>query len=475
MFRSLTLCLAAVALTIPAWSAERNGALPRISVSNNHRFLVKEDGRMFFYLGDTAWELFHRLNREEAVRYLDTRAAQGYTVVQAVALSELDGITVPNAYGDLPLLDRDPTKPDVTSGSNPKNAQQYDYWDHVDYIVNEANRRGIYIGLLPTWGRWVAKRKDTDETIFTPASAQTYGEFLGKRFRNKGVIWILGGDRKADGVEPIWRAMAKGIAIGVSGKEDYDRVLITFHPNGGGTSSAWFHNDQWLDFNMRQDGHNIPGMSKTWEKIAHDYALEPAKPVIDGEPLYEDHPLNFNAKVNGYSFDAHVRQYLYWDLFSGACGHTYGNHAVWQMYAPERKPVNGPLMYWYEAIQRPGATQMQYARRLLESRSPLSRVPDQTLVTDALEGADHIAATRGDGYAFIYSAQGRPFTLNLGKISGTRVKCSWFNPRSGDSQPSGEFENSGTRLMTPPSQGFGSDWVLIVDDARLSTPRNPAP
>jgi hypothetical protein len=116
-------------------------------------------------------------------------------------------------------------------------------------------------------------------------------------------------------------------------------------------------------------------------------------------------------------------------------------------------------------FQRPGAGEMQYARKLLESRLPLSRLPDQTLITDALEGADHIAATRGDGYAFIYSAQGRAFTLNLGKISGKRVKCLWFNPRSGDSFPAGEFENSGTRLITPPSQGFGSDWVLIVDDA----------
>lgn len=419
---------------------------------------------MFFYLGDTAWELFHRLNREEAVRYLDTRAAQGFTVIQAVALAELDGITVPNAYGDLPLLDRDPAKPAITRGSSPNNQSQYDYWDHVEYIVDQANRRGIYVALLPTWGRWVVPGKEKNEVIFTPDSAQKYGEFLGKRFRTKGIIWILGGDRKADSVEPIWRAMAKGIAIGVSGREDYSSVLMSFHPNGGGTSSAWFHNDEWLDFNMRQDGHGIPGIARTWEKIAHDYALQPPKPVIDGEPLYEDHPLNFNAKVNGYSFDAHVRQYLYWDLFSGACGHTYGNHAVWQMYAPGRKSVNGPLMYWFEAIYRPGAGEMQYARKLLESRSPLSRVPDQTLIADALEGADHIAATRGDGYAFIYTAQGRPFTLNLGRVSGTRVKCSWFNPRTGDSFPAGEFDNSGTRLITPPSQGFGSDWVFIVDD-----------
>ena len=103
------------------------------------------------------------------------------------------------------------------------------------------------------------------------------------------------------------------------------------------------------------------------------------KPVIDGEPLYEDHPLAFRARDNGYSFDAHVRQRAYWDVFSGACGHTYGNHSVWQMYAPNRRPVNGPLLYWYDAIHRPGAAQMQYVRALIESRPILSRVPDQTL------------------------------------------------------------------------------------------------
>jgi hypothetical protein len=439
--------------------------LPKLTVSSNHRFLVKPNGDMFFYLADTGWELFHRLNREQACEYLDTRARQGFTAIQAVALSELDGVTDPNAYGDLPLLGKDPAKPAVTPGSNPRRAAQYDYWDHVDYIVDQANRRGLYIAMLPTWGRWVVKDKRKDESIFTAANAESYGEFLGKRFGNKGVIWILGGDRRADGVEEIWRALAKGIAIGVSGREDYSQALMSFHPSGGQTSSTWFHGDDWLDFNMQQDGHNIPGKAQSWIKIAHDYALDPPKPVIDGEPLYEDHPLAFNARVNGYSFDAHVRQYLYWDLFSGACGHTYGNHAVWQMYAPGREPVNGPLMYWYEAIHRPGAEEMRFARELLESRPPLSRVPDQSLITDELEGADHIAATRGDGYAFIYAAQGRAFTARLGKISGHRVKCWWFNPRSGDSMAAGEFDNTGTHTFNTPSEGFGSDWILIIDDA----------
>ena len=183
-------------------------------VSADHRFLVRDDGKPFFYLADTGWELFHRLDRKDAAEYLKIRAAQGYTVVQAVALAELEGLTDPNPYGKLPLAAKDPAQPAITPGANPSSPAEYDYWDHVDYIVDEANRNGIYIGFLPTWGRWVVRNPRNDESIFTPASAQTYGEFLGKRYGKKGVIWILGGDRPADGVEEIWRAMARGIAIG---------------------------------------------------------------------------------------------------------------------------------------------------------------------------------------------------------------------------------------------------------------------
>src|SRR5690349_9295715 len=120
----------------------------RLKVSDNHRFLVYEDGRPFFYLGDTAWELFHRLNRDDAELYLKDRAAKGFTVIQAVAIAEFDGDTVPNVYGHLPLTDLDPARPATVDGSN------NDYWDQVDFIVNKANDLGLYIGFLPTWGRY---------------------------------------------------------------------------------------------------------------------------------------------------------------------------------------------------------------------------------------------------------------------------------------------------------------------------------
>lgn len=463
--RSLVLCIVVPLLAICAQAQP----LARLKVSDNKRFLVTQDGKPFFYLADTAWELFHRLDRAQAVQYLTKRAEQKFTAIQAVALAEVDGVSVPNAYGDLPLIDKDPTRPAVTPGSNPKNAQAYDYWDHVEYIIDQANARGLYIALLPSWGRWVNAGRG-DERLLTPANAQTYGGFLGRRFGKKGVIWILGGDRTPTGFEETWRALAKGIAIGVAGKEDYSAVLMSFHPRGSETSSTAFHNDPWLDFNMQQTGHGLAEKTMPWARITADYQRIPVKPVLDGEPLYEDHPLAFNSKVNGYSFDAHVRQRAYWDTFSGACGHTYGNHAVWQFYAPGRQPVNGPLLYWNEAILRPGAAEMQYVRALIESRPYFSRVPDLSVVVNPLDGADRIAATRGDGYLFVYSAQGRPFTVNMGKILGEKLKAWWFNPRSGTSREIGIYPNTGTREFSCPSEGFGSDWVLVLDDAARNFP-----
>jgi hypothetical protein len=441
--------------------------LPKIKVSENRRFLVTEDGRPFFYLADTGWELLHRLDRKQAVEYLDKRASQGYNAIQAVALAELEGVYDPNPYGHLPLIDKDPTRPAITPGSDPSNKKAYDYWDHVDYIVDQANARGIYIAMLPSWGRWVnsSPNSKTDESLLTPQNAAQYGEFLGKRYGKKGVIWIIGGDRTATGFEETWRALARGVAIGVTGKEDYSGVLMSYHPRGAETSSTWFHNDEWLDFNMHQTGHGLGDKVTSWARIQKDYERTPVKPVLDGEPLYEDHPLAFRARELGYSFDAHVRQRAYWSVFAGSCGHTYGNHSVWQMYAPHRKPINGPLLAWYEAIHRPGAAQMQYVRWLIESRPYLSRVPDQSLVSDTLDGNDKIVATRGDGYAFIYSAQGRKFTAQLGKISGTDVKAWWYNPRTGTVTEIGTYSNSGTREFTCPAEGFGADWVLVLDDA----------
>ena len=427
----------------------------QLKVSSNKRFLVTADGKPFFWLGDTAWELFHRLNREEAEKYLRNRADKGFTVIQAVALAELDGLHDPNPYGELPLENDDPTKPREA------------YFQHVDFIVNKAAELGLYIGLLPTWGDKVFKdRWGAGPEIFNTENAKTYGRWIGNRYKDKkNIIWIIGGDRNPDekGVA-IWRSMASGIVEGSGGQ---DRAIMTFHPqpNGlqDGGSSKYFHNDEWLDFNMFQTGHCRE--NNVWDRIQIVYNRTPVKPVLDGETLYEDHPVCFNAKDLGTSSAYDIRKHAYLDVFAGAFGHTYGCHDIWQMYAPNRTPVNGPHFPWYVAIDLPGATQMKHLRWLIESRPMLDRIPDQSLVKDALGANDRIQATRGKDYVFVYTSQGKPISVNLGKISGKEVSAFWYNPKNGETKDDTRFENAGQKTLTPPSSGYGHDWVLVIDDA----------
>jgi Protein of unknown function (DUF4038)/Putative collagen-binding domain of a collagenase len=424
------------------------------SVSANNRYILK-DGKPFVWVGDTAWELFHKLDREEATFYLSKRAAQGFTIIQAVALAELDGIKSPNAYGELPLIDADPTKPNEA------------YFKHVDFIIDKAGELGLTIGFLPTWGDKVFKDKwGAGPEIFNENTAKVYGKWIGNRYKNrKNIIWILGGDRQprtGSNDVAVWRAMATGVAEGLGGQGN---GLMTFHPqpNKEG-ASEWFHTDDWFDFNMFQTGHCRD--ADVYDRIKKAYDRTPFKPVVDGEPIYEDHPVCFNATENGTSSAYDIRKAIYLDVFSGAFGFTYGCHDIWQMYSPKKEGVNGPKTYWQFALDLPAAKQVKYLRRLIEARPILDRIPDQSIIVENnLPAYERIQATRGNDYAFVYSIFGKPFTVNMGKISGNQVVAYWYSPRNGEVIEVGKADNIGTKTYTPPNNGYGRDWVLVIDDA----------
>ncbi|MCC5937556.1 MAG: glycoside hydrolase family 140 protein [Lunatimonas sp.] len=433
------------------------GQLPRLKVSDNQRFLVTEQGDPFFWLADTAWELFHRCDREEVLYYLDKRASQGFNVVQAVALAEIDGLRDPNTYGHIPLENLDPTKPVEA------------YFEHVDFAIQEAAKRGIYIALLPTWGDKVFKSSwGEGPEVFTIENAYIFGKWIGTRYREyTNIIWVIGGDRNprqnTRDVE-IWNQLALGVVEGVGGN---DRALMTFHPQPAkpGGSSNWFHEAEWLDFNMHQTGH-CPNQA-TYRIISHDYGLTPAKPTIDGEPLYEDHPNCFNAKELGYSIPEDIRRIMYWNVFAGAFGQTYGCHAVWQMYTPERKPINAPLRPWKVALDLPIAHQVQHLKSLLLSRPFLSRVPAQELVTsDQGDDKTFVAATKdvNGSYAMFYFPSGKPVRVDLSSLASGALTLTWFDPRTGNTYSEGTISRDANPRLVPPTAGaIGHDWVAIVD------------
>lgn len=441
--------------------------LEPIRVDESRRHLITASGKPFFWLGDTAWELFHRCTLEEAEFYLENRRRKGFTVIQAVALAEFDGLHTPNPYGHTPLIEDDPARP------NPA------YFDHVDAVVRMACEKGLYIGLLPTWGDKVAGMWGVGPVVFDADNAVAYGRWLGDRYRDQAnVIWVLGGDRpalKRDGdhgpgevdVRPVWRALAAGLDEGMGRS-----ALKTYHPSGGRSSSEWVHEEPWLDVNMMQSGHGGGPDVPVWGWIERDLALDPAKPALDGEPNYEDHPVKPWPKwdpANGYYRDHDVRKQLYRSVFAGACGVTYGHHAIWQFYDPQlRAVVNHADRSWQAALDRPGAWQAGYLRRLVESRPFLTRIPDQSVLESVPAGRhEHMRAVRdAEGrYVMVYTPCFQPITVVMEALAGETAHVWWFNPRSGRAAEIGRFPSRGVQTFVPPLDG--PDWVLVLDDAAL--------
>jgi hypothetical protein len=454
----------AIFLTLLAFASTLAGChatAPRdLKVSDDGHWLVQNNGKPFFYLADTAWELFHRLDREDAELYLKNRAAKRFTVIQAVVLAELDGLTVPNPYGDLPLVDNDPTKPNEA------------YFRHVDWVVNRAASLGLVVGMLPTWGDKVNKKWGVGPVVFNPENAETYGRFIGKRYKDKPIIWILGGDRpvESDKQLAIWRAMAKGLRDGDGG-----RHLTTYHTMGGHSSSESLHDEPWLDFNTLQSGHSERDIDAA-AMIARDYARTPAKPTLNSEPCYEDHPVNWKPE-KGWLDEYDVRKAIYASLFAGGAGVTYGCHDVWQFWTPERKPISAARTPWRTALDLPGAKQMKFARQLLESRSYVTCVPDPSVLVPK-EGQDlrGVVALRDSAgaYLMIYLSTSRPITVDFRQISGRRVHFWWWDPQTGLCFDAGEITNPGVMKVEAFGYAEDKDWVLVLDDAAKGlTPPGP--
>jgi len=448
----------------------------QLQVSEDHRHLETSDGRPFLWLGDTAWELFHRLDRDEATEYLSTRAEQGFTVIQAVILAELDGLRVPNSYGEVPFVDFDPEKP------NEK------YFEHVDFIVNKAEASGLTMALLPTWGdKLYSVNPGAGPVVFNVQNAAIYGEFLGTRYRDKPVVWILGGDRNVDSDEvfAIWTAMAEGLRKGDQGKH-----LISYHPRGPHNSSNWFHNETWFDFNLYQSGHE-KRYNEVYRFARKSYLLHPAKPFIDGEPAYEDIPVRFwqycdwelKLKVpgevlddnflirdpshfkEGFFNDHDVRVHAYWNLLSGAAGYTYGNNAVWQMFKKGGDFAIPCLTDWRDALGHPGAQSMRYVHSFFDSYPLCDFHPDSSAVYGInSEDENYVAASVANDRSCIiaYLSLGQSVSIVTRKLEGSALLHRWFNPRTGVYTDSINGINSGIQRFTPPSSGPGNDWVLII-------------
>ncbi len=429
--------------------------LPLLKLSNDSTYIVTQNNEPFFWLGGTAWELLHRLNREEVDLYLTDRAEKGFNVIQTVILAELDGLNTPNAYGDKPLINNDPTK------INEK------YFQHVDYVINKANELGIYIGLLPTWGDKFNKKWGIGPEIFESNNAELYGRILATRYlSHNNIIWILGGDRIPDNENhyAVIRAMAKGIRT-------VDSIhLISYHPSGSVKATDFF-NEEWLDVDMFQSGHSRT--SNEYSYVIKSKNSKPNRPVINGESRYENIPDRF-WENQSYSWldDADVRVSAYWSMLAGAAGYTYGCNDIWQMYDSSREPLINARTDWQIALDLPGSSHMKYMKLFFELLPWQKMSLNQSLILNENPNDEsYRVCTLGWNKKFMiaYTPSGKPIKLDLSKIESQNVNGYWFNPRSGKVTPIGNFTTNTPHEFSPWSTGWGSDFLLILaaDDSTI--------
>src|SRR5690348_15829272 len=89
-----------------------------LRVSADKRSLIKSDGTPFFYMADSAWEMFNKLTRSQADQYLEPSSAQGFTAIQAEVNARFRDLA-----GNTVFLNNDPTRPNEA------------FFKNMDYMV----------------------------------------------------------------------------------------------------------------------------------------------------------------------------------------------------------------------------------------------------------------------------------------------------------------------------------------------------
>jgi hypothetical protein len=410
-----------------------------IRVSDDGRYFVDRDGHPFFWLGDTAWPLFAQYSRDQAEAYLVNRSRKGFTVIQGVLAWGLGSgfehkVPLANANGDKPWLNDNPATPNDA------------YFRHVDRLVESANRKGLILAMLPTWGYYV-----NDAKVVTATNARAYGRWLGERYKDApNIVWVNGGDRVATGFEEVYRELARGLREGDGG-----RHLITYHPCGWRSSSQYFHDDDWLDFNMIETWTE---WAKIYPAVVSDGLLTPRKPVVLGEGAYENGPEYPQGPITPLV----VRRQAWWTVMAGGF-HTYGQNQMWRM-----EPG------WERTFDTPGADQVSKMKEIVTALPWWDMVPDQGVFATGigsertLNGA--LRSVRGDT-VLVYLSSQCSVALHLDKIAGRDVRVTWVSPVNGERRDAGTYRTGNLNDKTFPEgqtasftvPGHWEDALLLLE------------
>ena len=412
--------VATILISLSGTLVSLEGASGPIRIAENGRYFVDEQGKPFYFLADTQWELFRRYSLNDAKLILENRKSKGFTVIM-VMLTGVGPGTEPNLAGERPWINNDPSSP------NPA------YFDHVNAVIKLARQNDLQL-LIGIYHQTYGAR-------MTPTNARPWTVWVTSRYRDTpNILWTLY-PKAIESSRPLITQLAAGIQDGDRGKH-----LLSIHPDPSPASSSFMHSEPWLSFNSIQVWKDLPLI---YPMTLGDYKKLPAKPVTMLEGVYE------KGEEYGFPISALlVRREAYYTCLAGGF-HGYGHNHLWRV-----RPA------WRAALDDPGARQMTILKNLFTDLPEWwTLIPDQTVFNRGgnIQGdALNLAARSSTGQWLVCYLAGEPnVSINLSRItSGQKASAAWINPATGDQLPIGTFPPSGARDFSRPA-GW-DDAVLVV-------------
>ncbi len=409
-----------------------------LTVQSGKRHLVNASGNPFLVHGDSPWSLIANLSREDAVLYLDDRQARGFTTILVNLLEHKFSASPPrNFYGDAPF---------TTAGdfSTPNNA----YFNHADYVLARAQERGFLVLLAPAYlgvgggdEGWYSEMTSSGTTKLT-----TYGRFIGTRYSVfSNILWVNGGDYR-----PPNKALTRAVAEGI--RATNATALQTAHCDRNNPALDYWRGETWLKVNTSYTG------TDTATQAIAQYQQPEQMPFFLIEAYYE----NENSVTL-----AGLRTQAYVTMFSGGCGHMFGNSPIWHF--DSLGASNGG---WKANLNSAGARSMTVLKGLFDTIRWDLLAPDISntfLTAGAQSGSNKAAAALASDQSFgaIYTPNARTLTVDLSRLSGPNVRARWFDVSNGafTTISGSPFANNQSRNFVTPGNNAGGqgDWVLLLE------------
>ncbi len=432
-------------------SDEHGSIRPR---SDAPQHFETQDGKPFWFLGDTAWALVtdkaeEHHDRSAAQRYLAARAEQGFNVVHTMFLSEAGW---GNSGG--------PPWTDIA-------AQQINpgYWQEVDKRVAYANRQGLVVGIALAWGNKRNVEPYSWGRFPDVAARLRYARYIAARYAAYNVFFIVSGEwhgevRNRQQSEEDVRSEFIAIGDALHAADPHDR-MVAIHPMTSGGSVREFNVADWMSFGDYQQNYN-----RLHQRIIDSRQFN--KPIVNSEYGYHLRDSNGDGipdKDNSTSLES--MRHATWDIVTAGgyvvtgFGTTYfgGNRDPgpfdleaaknddWERQIGLIRPFFEQLDYWtlepHDELLRCGTSRGKDGKE-----SGHTAPPQTTYWCLAEPGRQYVLYARGVT---------QPVELALDKPTPA-LSATLFNPRTGETKSLGHTE--GERYsFTPPDE---HDWVVVL-------------